>query len=226
MSSESNASLGRLILVPSLVTLAVTLLRLAGEWMRWSPALFNRDAGGGGALVGIVWLIPVFGAWFGLRLSRAGEAPPRLGPAFKWAGLALAFTVVLAAASIALFPRSPVVQLGLFAVISLGAVAIARRGWPGLWRVLLAYGVAARVPVLAIMFPAIFLGWDTHYAKPRPDFPPMGPWGVFFWTAVLPQLAIWIFVTVVLGLLSGAAAVGIQRRMRPEPSEAATLGAA
>jgi hypothetical protein len=226
MSGESNTSLGRLILVPSLITLAVTLLRLAGEWNHWSPVLFNRNAGGGAALVGIVWLIPVFGAWFGLKLSRAGEAPARLGPAFKWAGLALAFTVVLAGAAIALFPSSPVVQLGLFAVITLGAVAIAQRAWPGLWRVLLAYGLAARIPVLVIMFPAIFLGWDTHYAKPRPDFPPMGPWGLFFWTAVLPQLAIWIFVTVVLGLLSGAAAVGIQRRMSPAPSQASARGAA
>jgi hypothetical protein len=225
MSSQSNLSLGRLILVPSLITLAVTLLRFTGEWMQWSPALFDRSAGGGGALIGIVWLIPVFGAWFGLQLSRAGAAPARLGPAFKWAGLALLLNVVLGGAAAALF-RSPVAQLAIFTVTSLAAVAIARRGWPELWRVLIAYGLAARIPVLVIMFLSIFLGWDTHYAKPRPDFPSMGPWGLFFWTALLPQLGIWIFLTVVFGLLTGAAAAAITRRSRPAPIEASTRGAA
>jgi hypothetical protein len=114
-----------------------------------------------------------------------------------------------------------VVQLGVFALTSWVAILIARPGWPALWRVLLAYGFAARLPVLVIMFPAIFGGWDSHYAKPRPDFPAMGPWGLFFWTAVLPQVSIWIYLTVVGGLLFGALAVGIQRLMsRPAAAPA------
>ena len=75
----SRPSLGRLILVPALITLAVTLVRLAGELSRWSPSLFNREPGGPGALVGIVWLIPVFGIYFALRLARAGEKPTGVG---------------------------------------------------------------------------------------------------------------------------------------------------
>jgi hypothetical protein len=109
--------------------------------------------------------------------------------------------------------KSPVAQLGIFAVTSWVAILVARPGWPALWRVLLAYGFAARVPVLVIMFLAIFLGWDSHYAKPRPDFPALGPWGIFFWTALLPQFAIWIYLTVVGGLLFGALAMGIRRLM-------------
>ena len=59
--SQDASRIGKLILVPAVITLAVTLLRLVGELQGWSPALFNREGGGRGALVGIVWLIPVLG---------------------------------------------------------------------------------------------------------------------------------------------------------------------
>ena len=227
MSNETNASLRRLILVPALITLALTLLRLTGELLLWSPRLFNRDAGGGAALVGIVWLIPIFGIWFALQLDKAGQGPPSVGRALGWAGLAFVVNTALGFGSFALFPGSPVVQLGIFTITSFLAIAIARPGWPALWRVLLAYGIAGRVPVLVAMFLSIFLGWDTHYAKPRPDFPPMGPWGLFFWTALLPQASIWIYLTIVGGTLFGAAAVGIRRWInRPAASGSEARGAA
>jgi hypothetical protein len=204
-------SIGRLILVPALITLAVTLLRLVGELSRWSPSLFNREPGGPGALVGIVWLIPVFGIYFALRLARAGQGPPGVGRALAWAGLAFVLCSALGFGSVALFPKSPVAQLAIFTLASWAAIAVARPGWPALWRVLLAYGLAARIPVLIVMFLAIFLGWDSHYAKPRPDFPPMGHWGLFFWTAFLPQMSLWIFLTIVGGILFGAVAVAVRR---------------
>lgn len=209
MSDSAKPSLRELILVPSLITLAVTLLRLVGELQQWSPRFFNRGPGGLGALVGIVWLVPIFGVWFGLKLAAAGQGPERPMRAAGWAALALVMNMALGTASVVAF-RSPVVQLALFTLLSWLTIAIAYPGWPALWRVLLAYGIAARVPVLLVMFFAIFGGWDSHYAKPRPDFPAMGPWGLFFWTALLPQASIWIFVTIVGGLLFGAAAVGIR----------------
>ena len=212
----SNPSLRRLILVPALITLAVTLLRLTGELLQWSPLLFARSPGGGLALVGIVWLIPVFGVWFALRLEKSGQAPARLRRAFARAGLAFLCATAGFVIAILLFPRSPVTQLALFTLATIGAIAIARPGWPELWRVLLAYGIAARVPVLVVMFLSIFGAWDTHYAKPRPDFPPMGPWGLFFWTALLPQASIWIYLTVVGGILCGAAALGLRRKSGAE----------
>ncbi len=46
----------RIVFVAVAVTPAVTLLRLVGELRQWSRALFNPSAGGGAALVGIVWL--------------------------------------------------------------------------------------------------------------------------------------------------------------------------
>jgi hypothetical protein len=220
----SKTSLRQLVLVPALITLAVTLLRLTGELLRWSPALFGREAGGGASLIGIVWLIFFFGIYFALRLAREGEGPARLGPAFGWPALGIAFNTALFAAALTLLPTNPVAQLAVFTVGSWIAILVARRGWPAIWRVLLAYGFLARIPVLVIMFLAIFLAWDTHYAKPRPDFPAMGPWGLFFWTALLPQMSVWIYLTVLLGMLMGAGTVGVRRLMN-RPSAAATSAA-
>ena len=220
MAEHDDVRVGRLILVPALVTLAVTVLRLTGEMRGWSDRLFNREAGGGGALVGIVWLIPLFGIWFGLRLARAGLGPVRAGRALGFALLAFALNTSLGFATFATL-ASPVAQLGVFAVTSWIAILVARPGWPSLWRVLLAYGFAARVPVLVVMLFAIFGGWDSHYAKPRPDFPAMGPWGLFFWTALLPQLSVWIYLTVVGGMLFGTLAAALHRAGSPRPAPTA-----
>lgn len=203
----------RLLALAAGITLGVTLLRLAGEMAQSSPALFNREPGGPLALIGIVWLIPVFGVVFALHLARHGQGPASVPKALGGGALAFVVNTVLFVAAIKLWPASPVAQLAVFGVGSWIAIAIARPGWPSLWRALLAYGFAARVPVLVVMFFAIFLGWDSHYAKPRPDFPAMGHWGLFLWTAVLPQATIWIYLTVVGGILFGAAAVGLQRRL-------------
>lgn len=220
----SKPSVGQLVLVPSLITLAVTALRLYGELQNWSSSLFNRDAGGGGSLIGIVWLIFVFGVYFAVRLARAGEQPDSLGRAFGWPLLGFAINTILFVAAVNLFP-SPLIQLAVFSVGSWVAVFVARRGWPEMWRVLLAYGFLARIPVLVVMYLSIFGGWDTHYAKPRPDFPAMGPWGLFFWTALLPQLGIWIYLTVVFGMIMGAITVWIRRLLR-RPATVAPVPAA
>jgi hypothetical protein len=175
--------------------------------------------------VGIVWLIFLFGIYFALRVAASGEQPAALGPAFGWPALGFAMNTAVFVAALSLLPTNPVAQLGLFTVGSWVAICVARRGWPGLWRVLLVYGVLARIPVVVVMFLSIFGGWDTHYAKPRPDFPAMGSWGLFFWTALLPQLGVWIYLTVVFGMLMGAASLGIRRLLR-RPEAAATSPAA
>jgi hypothetical protein len=215
MSERDDVRVGRLILVPVLITLAVTLARLAGELLGGSGSLFSREAGGKAALIGIVWLIPVFGIYFGLRLARAGMGPPSIGKALGFAVLAFALNTALGFGTFAAV-KSPVAQLGVFALTSWIAILVARPGWPALWRILMAYSFAARVPVLIVMFLSIFGGWDTHYAKPRPDFPPMGPWGLFFWTALLPQFSIWIYLTIVGGMIFAALASAV-RRPRPAP---------
>ncbi len=59
--SSSGLNVKKLIMVPALIALAITMVRLVGELGSGPAALFSSDAGGGGALIGIVWLIPIFG---------------------------------------------------------------------------------------------------------------------------------------------------------------------
>lgn len=211
-SAEQNVSVRDLILVPSLITLGITLLRLVGELQSWSPALFGKVAGGGGSLVGISWLIPVLGFYFGWRLTRSGHGPASAG---KVAGLAFLVLLVVGGISFALGRIS---QNALFLGFVLGSIAAVwwtARLWPALWRTLLAYAFAARIPVVIVMLVAILGNWGTHYDVPPPNFPdsysPIVKWALI---GLLPQLTIWIYMTVVGGLLTGAVAAAIAGRRK------------
>src|SRR3990172_7918571 len=70
-----TSSTWELIRIPAMLTLVVTVLRLVGELLHWSPFWFNPEPGGGAALIGIVWLAPVFGIYFALKLKSVGETP-------------------------------------------------------------------------------------------------------------------------------------------------------
>jgi hypothetical protein len=204
---EHRTSLGRLILIPSLVTLAVTMLRLAGELTNGSPTLFSRAVGGGGALVGIIWLVPVFGIYFARRLARQEGAAPA-GRSARFAALGLVAFVVLAAAG---FQR-PVASPSQFLLIGSGAIlgiAVTRRGWPRLWHALLAYGFAARVPVAIVVLLGILNGWNTHYDSPPPGLPDLDPLARWIAIGLIPQFTIWVAVTVILGTLAGAASLAL-----------------
>jgi hypothetical protein len=213
VSQEAPARTGKLILVPAVITLAVTLLRLVGELSGWSSRLFSRQAGGGGALVGIAWLVPIFGVWFGWKLARAGSGPGRIGRAL---GLTLAALVLLPVlgflASRAGIEGNSVTTLVIFVVGSIAALWIALRAWPALGRVLLGYGLAARIPVALVMLVAILGSWGTHYDAAPPGFPEFGPLAKWFLIGLLPQLTIWIWYTVVFGGLFGLVAAAIARR--------------
>jgi hypothetical protein len=208
--------IGQLILVPALITLGVTLLRLGGEILGWSPVLFNRAAGGPLAVVGNVWLVPVFGVYFAVKLVRAGELPPSLGRAFGVAVLALAVipAAILAAKTLGLTAGRRF--LLLFAIACLVALFVALRAWPALGRVLLAYGLAARIPVALVMLVAILSDWGTHYEKGAPGFPAMQPLAKWFWIGLVPQLTLWVAFTVIVGTLFGALAfLAVGRRAQP-----------
>src|SRR5579859_6464268 len=79
--SGSRPSTMQLIMVPSVITLAVTILRLVGELQQWSPRFFSTAAGGGGAIVGISWLPILFGPYFALKLAGAAAGPESKGKA-------------------------------------------------------------------------------------------------------------------------------------------------
>jgi hypothetical protein len=71
MDQQKSPNYWNLILVPALITLGITLLRLAAELMQLPSWLANRHAGGIGALLGISWLPPILGVYFAFKLADA-----------------------------------------------------------------------------------------------------------------------------------------------------------
>jgi hypothetical protein len=206
----------QMILVPALITLVITVLRLVGEMQHWSSSLFNSSAGGGGAIVGISWLIPVFGVYFARKLEGSGEGPSSAGKALGFSFLAFALNTGVAFGTFAL-KLGPLVIFPIWAVSCAIAVAIAFSGWPALGRTLLAYAFAARIPVAIVMLIAIFGNWGTHYDVAPPDWPQvnsMAPAVKWFWIGFLPQMTIWIYLTVVGGMIFGAITAAIMGRGR------------
>lgn len=201
----------RLILVPALISLAVTLLRLGGELNRWSSAFFNREAGGPLAVVGIVWLVPIFGVYFAWQLDKAGRGPTSRGRALS---LVVAGIVVFVLFNL-LIPRLPVSIVGrivLFNVASALSALVAAWGWPELGKLELVYGLAARIPVALVALVAMANTWGTHYELGPPGFPEMGLIPKWLTIGLLPQLVFWIGFTVTVGLLFGSVAVLFRRR--------------
>ncbi len=209
-SSTSSMSVSRLIMVPALITLGITILRLVGERQHWSPTLFNPAPGGGAAPVGIVWLPIIFGPYFALKLLGAGEGPSSRGGAIGYALLGL---VVLAAgvflAVKAGFSAPLIETSGLVCMVV--AIVLQCRPWPALAKALVAYGYAARIPVAIIMFFAIRGNWGTHYDGPPPNLPEMSFWPKYLQIALLPQLVFWVAFTVVVGAVVGTIAAAARR---------------
>ena len=209
--TESRPSIKELIFIPSVITLVITVLRLAGELQNWAPSLFSRAAGGGGSLIGISWLILVFGAWFGWRLTRMGHGA---SSPLKVSGLAFVVGLVVSLASFGMGKVAG--QNGLFAALILGsivAILLTRTLWPALWQTLLAYAFAARIPVALLMLIAILGNWGTHYDVPPPGFPDTySPFVKWFLIGFLPQMTIWIYMTVIGGLVTGGIAGAIAGR--------------
>ena len=223
--SGSDLKVKRLIMVPALIALAVTMVRLVGELSGGSSVLFNREAGGGGALVGIVWLIPIFGVYFAVRLVRGGFGPESAGKVIGFAMMGLAAAVAIAL-PVFLLTGSPnvsvsfggaiVQQLGM-AVASLVGVLILSKAWPAFFQTMLSYAFASRIPVLIVMLVAMLGNWGTHYELGPPGYPEMGFLTKFIVIAVLPQMTFWIMVTMVFGtLLGGIAALFLPAKARDE----------
>jgi len=208
----SSAEVRSLVLVPGFVTLAVTLLRLTGELLHWSERFFSRAAGGAFALVGIVWLVPVFGILFGLRLAREGHPPARTGRAILSGLLGVAAIPLL----VMLWARLGLPPVGQVLAFCFGYAVVGifvAKAWPALAKTLFAYGLLARIPVAVIMLIAILANWGTHYELGRPDLPPLEPpllkWFVI---GLVPQLGLWVSFTVIVGILFGAIAHAIASR--------------
>ncbi|MEM7205119.1 MAG: hypothetical protein AAF628_33000 [Planctomycetota bacterium] len=157
--TQTPPSTRSLILVPAIITLAVTALRFGLE-LGGAPAwLANAEAGGPGALIGIAWLPLVFGPYFAFRLRP--------------------FTS------------------------STGALAKRLAG------TLVAYGLAARIPVVLLTIAALFAEWGTHYEK----FPFEGGLGAKIGVTLGAQLVFWACVwTPLTGTIAGLIANALRPR--------------
>ncbi len=204
-----------------LVSLAITLVRLAGELRGWSPEYWSRLPGGGLSPLGITWLIPLVGFHLGWRLRKAGQRPSSLVLAavlpllvfVLGSGALLAIARMRAGQHMA--PLTWTAWLTLWGVVSVLALAVGLFVWAALGRWLLAYALLARIPVAAVMALAMYRRWGTHYDVPPPQFPQMSWLRLWSWTGLLPQLTIWVAITICVGALFGAlgwlAAEGVTR---------------
>jgi hypothetical protein len=205
-----TSSTWELIRIPAMITLVVTVLRLVGELQHWSHFWFNAQPGGGGALIGIVWLAPIFGIYFALKLQSMGETP-KIGRTIGFVVIGLVVIVGGSFLANAIFHGRLIFIIVANLIAGVGGL-IQLYGWPSLSRILLAYGFAARIPVAIVMFFAIKGNWGTHYDGPPPGFPEMGWFPKFLIIGALPQLLLWVAFTMIIGALVGAIAVAIARK--------------
>ena len=216
--TDSKVGIGRLILVPAIITLAITILRLVGELQGWSPLLFNKSAGGGGAIIGISWLPIIFGPYFAWKLAAAGDGPSSLGKMFAAIGAELVVFVLGGIVFFTGFIKHMEAASLVGFVLMLVSAFIPRIGWKAFGNALVAYAFAARIPVLIVMYIAMSAsggqGWGTHYDVTAPGLAVASFGQKFFDEAVLPQMGMWIGYTAFVGGILGAITFAIFGRKR------------
>jgi len=224
MADAKGVHVARLIAIPTVITLAVTIIRLVGELKHWPAPWFSSAAGGGGALVGIAWLPFIFGPYFALKLAAAGEGPSSNGKAIGFAFLGLV-GFFIAGQIFEMSMRH--ISLMALAILPLMLIAglVTLIGWGSLGRVLLAYAFAARVPVLIVMYFAMSgsggAGWGTHYDAVTPALAKLPFARKYFYIAIMPQMTMWIGWTMILGAIFGSIVVALARRGKREAQAAA-----
>ena len=214
----------RLVLVPALLTLAITVVRLVGQIQGWSPAIFGKpEAGGGGALLGISWLIFLFGLWFGIRLARSGAGPKSPGKTLLLAlvaiGVVFGGMAALQATEVMWFPdeEHPGEPRGLPWMLGLMALGclISAMAWGRAALVLFVYGLLARIPVVIVTLIALGQdGWNTHYTKIPPFFTNIAEADRTGFL-LLPQLTFWPALTVLFGTAMASIGALLFRRRQP-----------
>jgi hypothetical protein len=163
--------------------------------------------------VGITWLVPIFGIYFALKLSAAGEGPVGVGRAIGLAVLGLA--LMAGGSFVVVAPQVNLPGKVVIGVLLIGAAAsLQLKPWPALSKALLAYGYAARIPVAIVTFFAIRGNWGTHYDALPPDIPEMSFWSKYVQFGLFPQLIFWVVFTVIMGTLFGCIATAIFSRRK------------
>lgn len=211
--SDPKRSTLRLILWPSLITLAISVARCTLQ------VRSDLSTASGGSLLplGISWLGFVFGGWFALRLPGR----PRTGKA--WLLCLVALLALVTAVGIgfggidrvdrseAAFESLRVTVLAMVGVSCAGA-SLCFYAWPRLALVCLAYAVPARLTVLAITALAHQQSWDTHYTKFGPAGIELEGLGETMLSASAAQLGFWVPWTVITGSLTGCLVATLRSR--------------
>ena len=211
MSGKAPRTLS-LVLVPALITLVVTVLRLYGELHDW-PELWvgTREGGGGGGVLSITILALVFGAWFGWRLQRsgAGVASPKRALLLSLVafGVFVGCMAGLGAAGLIVFPdkEHPVAPHGapyMFAAVLL-TTAVSFVAFRRAALTLFVYGILARIPVIVVTWIAVEKGWATHYSTMAEGFI-TPPHDELFFNLLMPQVMFWPFFTVFAGTVTAS----------------------
>src|SRR5271169_3512553 len=130
-NSSARSSTLQLVLVPAIITLAVTILRLVGELQHWSPKLFNTSAGGGFAPIGISWLPLIFGPYFAMKLARMDAGPSSVGKSIGFDVLGLLVMIGGGYVSFSVQPLVPARMLAGFVIMAVGG-AVTFLGWGAL----------------------------------------------------------------------------------------------
>jgi hypothetical protein len=215
MEETKSISITRLVTIPALITLGITILRLAGELEHWPKPWFSPAAGGGFAIVGISWLPIIFGPYFALKLAGAGDRPSSVGKAIGFALLGLVVFVLGGVISQITFAHHPTLTLVALLVMLIAAF-IPGIGWRSLGNSLVAYAFAARIPVVIVMFFAMRghggQGWGTHYDAVTPMFAHASFARKFIYMGILPQMTLWIGWTVIVGSILGIIVAAIAHR--------------
>jgi hypothetical protein len=226
----------RLIVVPAVITLAVTLVRLTGELRHWPAKWFSPETGGivpSGVswIFGITWLAAIFGFYFAIRLIRFGQGPRSMARAVLFAVLGivifLGFQPVVQILSATLgigFPQYLVLVWFFWAL----AGFLQYFGWPELFKTLAVYAYAARIPVAIIMLFAMLGNWGTHYDYVGLQIPLTGI-ARYLWLAFFPQLVGWVAFTLTLGTVAGVLALlgsrlfGSSLKEKPHPVDVGSV---
>jgi len=211
-NSSARSSTMQLVLVPAIITLAVTILRLVGELQHWSPKLFSTAAGGGLSPIGISWLPFIFGPYFAMKLAGMDAGPSSTGKSIGFSVLGLLVMIGGGYVGFSVQPLVPARMLAGFAIMAIGG-AVTFLGWGALSKTLLVYAFAARIPVAITMFFAISGNWGTHYDVVPPGYTgPTEAFSKFLSIGALPQLVLWPAFTIVIGSLIGSIVTAIAHR--------------
>ena len=218
-TSDSSLNIRGLNLVPALITLGITLLRLGGELAHWSPRFFSAAPGGGAAVVGISWLPFVLGPYFAMKLAKSGHGAASVWKTFGLSVLGLGILIGGGFVGFAPQINFPLRQVIGILLMILGPTLVTL-GWPALFKTLVAYGFAARIPVAIIMFFAIRGQWGTHYDVVPPNYSgPTAFLGKYMYIAFLPQMVIWIAFTVLVGAFVGTLLTALVVRGKSTPAK-------